>query len=567
MTTTRKVIVFACVFLLYSPASLFSQGQAQETEREKPSFEIEEELIKDMGAEKQTTSEDAEFESQKEKSIIIQGEDELLIKIRKKPVGLIEPTSEQNTKWSFYERAPNSKKDSAKRKQSERIASIQVGYGLYNHLYVDTSINTGTKNSAHSVMYHRSHRDGEGRDRVVLDNSVFNFDQIISTNTFKISDLYRMFIRGYFFIKDQELQTNQIFSEQTQRAFLGEFSNLLTFPEQKINITGEFQRNSTEVYKSVTKKRASEKATFTSGRLKASWDYFFGERNSLGATAQVFYADNQLYYSQNNRYIQGSTGSWLLMPAYSAFLGKNNVPWDVHLKLGFDLFISEQVNPIPIPEFTLESQLGIWLLHLSLYRKIKTPTITESYLEKDFFKPTHFDAPQDRWTVDLDNQFDVSKKLRIFLKTGFYYYTRYYYPVLDRDNLYQYTFQRFRLIYGHLGWENEPFTFFKYSFGLRYEYFFDSVQFRPAVSFLSEGKFNWKKFSLLFEIEFSDQRNAPNEVLPLYVLLNLKLSQRLDTIVEFYAKLNNILDQEYIILPNYQTSGIIFIAGVRVQIR
>ncbi len=560
LTVKRKIsfVFFLCVFL-----NIFSQDQVKQ---EKSTFNIEEEFIEDLGGEEQLTSEEKILKLKEKDHIIVQGDDELLIKSRKKQGTLIEPISEKNIEWSFYEQTQQSTDNYNQEKKLERIANIYAGYGLYNNFFIKSSINASSKNNAHAIVYQRAYQEGEGYNGIILDNSSSNFDQIISTNIFRISNFYRIFLKGSFLLKDQELQENLTFFNQDQRALFAEFANLFVFPEQKFKISGEIHNIMSEAHRVDIQEKLSEKASFTSIDIKSSWDYFFGERNSLGATGHVFYADNQLYNNKAKHYLQGTMGVWVLMPIYSAILEKDSVPWNVYLKVSFDVFISEPNKAIFTPKFDLESQLGIWLFRLSIYRKTETPNITEAYLEKKFFKPIHFDSPEDKWGTGLRNELNFHRMSRIFLEGGFYYYNVYYYPALSFDSLYQYTPQKLRLAYGHLGLEYTPFKFIQYSFELRYEYFIDLVHFRPPLSFLTEVQVNWNKFIIVTEVEIIDKRSTPNQLLSLYILLNLNISLKLTKVMEFYVTINNILNQRYLLLPLYKTSGITFVTGAKIDI-
>ena len=545
--------------------SIFAQDTQMET-KEKPSFNIEEEYIGDMGAEEQPTPKKRALEAEEEESIIIRGEDELLVKSRKKTSGLIEPTSEKNIQWNFYEPPDLKLHKTEEEKKPERTAMIHTGYGLYDHLNADLSLHTGSKKSAHSIVYQRTHKDGEGRGAKIIENSSFSFDQIISTNIFKVSDAYRLFLRGYFLLSAQELQENSVFDHQAQNSFFAEFANLLTFSEQKIRVSVKAQDINSQAHKTSEAKGGSEKGRFTSLEFKGLWDYFFGERNSLGAKAHFFYAGNKRYENQNDRYLQGTLGAWLLIPVYSALRGEKSIPWDIHLKLGFDIFFSEQTSPIPVPELRLESQYDFWRLHFSIRRKTRTPGITTSYLEKSFFKPIHFPKPEDKWEINLDNQFDLKKTMSLLFDAGFFYYNVYYYPTLANDGLYDYAPQSLRLVYGEINWKHNAFKFLEYSLGLRGEYFVDRVRFRPPVYFIFDANMNWKKFDFSVQFKLTDQRDTSDEILPLYVLLDIRLYMTVTRLMKFYIALDNVLNQEYIFLPPYKTSGITFVAGLRVKI-
>ena len=571
-------LLLLSAYHLYSQAVKESQdlqkSQAEEKNTEnKPSFDIQEELIEDMGAKEQLTPEEEAIQKEEESNIIIQGKDELLVRSRKKPSKLIEPIFERNLAWDTKDIGDNvrSTTSQSKKRKTEKLVNIEAFYGLYNNLQVNTSITKGTSQSAHSIVYQRTYKEGEGADFKTIGNSDLSLDQMITTNAFKISDIYRLFVRGYYLQKVQGLQANTNFDQQKQKAWFLETDHLFALPEQKVRASLQGHHIDSETLRdadtnNVEAANSGEKGRFTSFKLKTTWDYFFTAQNSLGVKADFWLAENQLYYGQKKQYIQGKPGGWILIPVYTAFMGEESIPFNVHFKVGVYLFISEGLSPIPIPVMALESRLGVWQLTLGASRHAATPDITEKVLRNDFFKPVHFNEPENYWKIYLENQLTFKRGFHLVLEAGYLDYSLYYYPDLDSDGLYFYNSQTLNLFYGILRWEHSPFKFLQYALGIQAEAFLNSVFLRPSLYLFSNIYLSWKKLGIDIKLRFAGKRETPEEVLSQYILLDLGLYYELTSLTRFYFETQNTLNQRYTLLPPYQTSGIIISGGFRLQI-
>ena len=528
---------------------------------EKSTFEIEEELIEELGEREIKSKED---EAKEESDLTVEGEDELFIRSRKEFMRLLSPQTKGLSTWKDEEEKVVTIQTKGEPKKVERLADISAFYGQYNSLYIDGAFRKGSPISAHSIQYRRTKFDSEGFNFKGIENSSRSTDLMLASNMFRISDEYRFFLKVYYLEKTQGLHSNPFLLEQTKKTWFLDWSNQIHFSKQRIKVSINAKHINSEAEKV---DQGEERGGYTAGNIDGSWEYFFGKRNTLGADMDLFIAKNQLYYAREKQYRVGDIGFWLLMPVYSAFFGEEEpTSWDVHIKLRQNFFLSQGSKLILKPHLTIQSKFGIWNAELGFLRESSIPDIDEKYLKQDYFKPVSFDAPEDAWKAYLSNRFSLDLDLRFIIEGGFYYHRRYYFPSLQQDQLYTYDSQRLRIIYAEFGWEHSPIKMINYLITVHGEYLLDQVYFHLPVYLECDINFFWRNFGLELELEFSGKRKTPQEELKPYVLLHLGLFYQFTPLTRFYLKAQNALNQEYIIFPTYRTSGVVLMGGFKLKL-
>ncbi len=516
------------------------------------SYDIEKDAKKEKILEEKIPSKDTE--------ILVEGKDEFFMKSYETPFNLILPSRNVSLGWDHLETLKKISRQEASIPSQERIASINLHYGLYNSVDTNATFTNATPKYSYSIGYDRKQKSGEGNNLKIITNSSLSSDSLLSTIDVTPNKIYKLFAKVSYYQQNQGLHNNAFYTKQNKNYWNAQIQNRIRFSGNEINLwlSGNYTNGRLE---GVARNEQTARYFHVSG--KADWRTFIGKYNSINISSDFLVGRENTYALQDNVYRYGNVFAWFSLPIYFAYVGKEKEnKLEVHLKAGMRLFMAQNNQFLPAPYLLVKATLAYWTSILETERRSSIMEITERFTYQNYFIPVYLSEPENAWKIYWSNYITLFHKFKLSAKTGWVYYTSYTTPVQNSEQLYSYSYRRFNALIGEVGWQHQVASFFQYDVLFHGEWQIQSVVFRPALQLVLKALFIYKGFEMHTNLTFTGSRKLDTGSLPYYTLLGIKFKYKFSKNFNGYIEGENLTNQTYIILPPYQTSGLRFIGGL-----
>ncbi|MDH5719018.1 MAG: hypothetical protein OEZ13_00200 [Spirochaetia bacterium] len=540
----QKLAFITCIFLLYSSNKLFSQ---------KHGVSLEDEL--DVSENNSTDSKKSSSVIDKEE-IVVEGEDEQIIETTHNGDIIKAPKDTEISEWE--EGADKIiKKEKRGVKKIEKRAQIKTEYGLYNTLGVDIYVTKKDDFGLYLLEYARLKKDSEGRKNKSYTDSETSIDNLNLVSHFNINDSYKLMMKIMYDDDLHGLQNESSYSKQFKRGAQLEIQNQFRPSiSQKLNISAKGQYIGSDLEEQILPKTNS---SFHKAEINGTWHYIFGRRNSFSADMSFWYAEMKTHYADTKqRYRSGSINVWDIFPIYKTYSGENKTPWEISATLGLKTFFANNMNSVFGPYLVFDSFYGDWRSKLIFERTAKIPSSYENFIHQSYSNLTYYEKPEDEWKLSWQNRFSLSKNSALKIEIGYSYFIFYYEPFYMTDGLYEYQNKNFKLLYAEIALDQNFGKDLYYEIGLKAERHHTQVNLRSPLSAYLKSHYTPGTWDIGIELLFTGKRSVIiNEITYLkpYTLLNVIIDKKINPTVSFFLKGENLLNQNYVLLPPYKTSG------------
>jgi len=540
----KKWIQYTLFFILLNSYAIFSQ------EKEKEYIEIEEE-IGEISLD--------EAESDDENQIVVIGEDEQIVRLRRSPKELIKPTDTDSVRWrdsnEFIE-----KQGKGIKKREEKSGDITFLFGPYSSLLFDMNLLKFDKFGAYKVNYNRASNHVQNSKLEKEGNSYNSFDQFGISTKLNLAKKYNLVLNGNYTGSDTGLQNNQVFSGQKKEAGAFILSNQFKITENMrmdLNFSGTYVDHNLKKIQPV-----SVKDHYYSGGSNMELQYVLS-RFTLNSAA--YYRYHFLQKSTNSPE-SFQSGSFFLLPGYRMIrstAGKKNVPFAIDLSGGGSAYYHTLWGAIFNPHVQLDMQFGWWYTQFIFKGESKDVDIVKTFIDNDYRYLEFYPLPEKFWVVSWLNSYPVLSGGTIHSELSFYRYLVYYDFSLNPENMYHYETRKMEKISGRIIWNQPMGESFYLEQGLQLQYSTSSLNnFEQITSFslLGYNRYNWKgEVELLVK---GARHTSEIKLDPVY-LINLLLEKRLNPSVSVVFKGENLLNKLYYEIYPYKKSSLTLYAGLK----
>ncbi|MCS6984648.1 MAG: hypothetical protein NZM25_05945 [Leptospiraceae bacterium] len=538
---------------------LFAQSKARTSlEEELPAESIEKE-----------THNKGDPEKKWDEKVVVEGEDELLFQHQKeeaKPDGMEIPTTPP---WqeSLPEIARNEKQ---KPPEAQRQAQLRAHYGSYHNLSADIYVTKRDNFGVYLIEYNRLKYDSEGRDLRTIPNSEYSSDRLLVSSGFHFTESYKMLLKMTYKDYLRGLQENPAYVQQFRRGGFFELNQQIRsseFQRLTIDLGGEYISSSVEEN---TTERLRDDSTFLRLTGGFDWQYIFSNRNALQLSASLWYAENYLYQNRPRQYYRaGDFKLQDVLPLYRTVVGNQRLPWQIDFTFGVQVFFAQTMRPVWGPILAIDSFLGSWYSRLEIQRIGRIPPMQADFLDRHYSLPVHYVQPEDVWSASSKNSLRLGRANTLKMNVGYVHYLRYWDRNFDRSSELLSARERlFRFAFAEVGWEHSVQDIFSVELGPRYEYQLERVTLRTPFSFFAKASLTPGSWIFYLESNAQYERYVPdaNQTLAPFFLLHAGIEKKLNPTVSLFFRGENLLNENYILVYPYRTSGLLIFGGMSISL-
>lgn len=534
-------------------------------QNKKPDLALEDELLDIEPIEK--PAEKPEKGKIDDEKIVVEGDDEQLLKHKKDAETVINPDKTKTPMWGSLNDRIGERTRSAKG-IAQRRAQVAMEYGSYHSLNADIYVSRKDEVGTYLLEYSRRKYDSEGFGIHLIGNSELSHDTIDFTSGFTISPLYRTSLKIEYEDRLRGLQKNVQYRKQFKRGAFVEWQNQFRPGEnQRLNLTVSADYLSSDLESGVVSSRSS---AFHRLKAAADWSIIFGNRNSLSLGSSLSYGENQLYENLGNGtqfYRNGDAYARSVFPLYVGYLGAEKIPWKIDLTLGAKIFFGQQNDPVFGPLVAIDSFYGDWHSRLLFEGGGQIPEIRQQFLRLPYQMPVHYFQPQELYEAAWKNRIGLQNSLALKGDIGYLHYNRFYNFSPDAAHeLYTRSAILFSAVYLFSAVEYTILPWLIFEAGMRAEYQAHAVNLREPISGLSRFSFIPGNWNIVLEGVFTGQRDSGLEKLKPFFLLNTKVMYKANDTVSFFLRGENLTNEKYILYYQYATSGFRGYFGINVLI-
>lgn len=502
-----------------------------------------------------------------EEKIVVEGEDEQLFQAQKEEAQGIIPSQTKREDWQA-ESQEIIKKEKKGPLEVEKKAQLRAEYGSYHYLGADIYVTKRDELGIYSLEYNRVKYDSEGFGTSTIGNSEYSSDKLSVSSGFTFSESYKMLLKLSYLDFLRGLQENPAYSQQFRRGGVFELSHQFRpseFQRLNLGLLGEYIGSSIEEN---AVQRERDNSSFRKAQASVDWQYIFGNRNALQIGGKLWYAENQLYLRAPLQFYR--SGDFLIkdvIPLYRSTIGQEKVPWQVDLTLGVQVFFAQNMRPVWGPIIAVDNFLGLWYSRLEFERQGKIPEMKEDFLERHYALPVHYSQNEEKWQAQSKNSLRFWRANVVKFNFGYVHYNRYWDRNFDTSTQMLSAKERlFRYGFFETGWEFSLGEIFFGETGIRGEYQFDKVTHRPPAAYFLKTHFTPSSWDLSVEAVAQGVRYVPDAEVKLrpFFLLNGSIERKVNPTVSFYLRGENLLNQRYILVYPYLTSGLRLFLGMNI---
>ncbi len=516
-----------------------------------------------------TTETPASAETEKEKGkigredIVVEGRDEILFRTGKSDTLDILEQENDLLSWKDPENAIPAR-PRQKRKDEEKKAEAGSYYGSYHTFGNDFTVARRDEYGTYLLRYRGEKYDAEGTGENQQGNSLRREDSLMAMAGFDISPGWNLLAKASYRDVHNGLQDNSLYSEMFRRGANAEILqnwNLGDKSRVSASLSGEHTGSTLELSNSDERINS----LWNAATAAAGYEYSFSSRNALFARTSLSYGEKNLPDESSTWYRYGRAEIADVFPLFRRESG-NAMPWHVDIKVGAGIFYGQGIHPYFLPMLAVSSYYGRWTSRLLFDRQAGYIPEQSLFLEKDYMMPQAYGKPYDYFRAALENRYGITRTLDLLFDGGVKYF--YALPEKKADSvtgLYYYDMRETSIPFAKAGLEQEVSRALFYTLSLSAEIPVQEIENHSLFEAELGFEYSVSRVTLLTDFAYSTERKDGNLTVDQRAVWNAGIDYRATNAFSFFARAENLLNQEIREVALYERSGFKAMAGMRLH--